>query len=318
MILEVKYLRLVEAIATYGTLTNAGKHLHLTQSALSHQLNELERRLATPLFHRVGRRLVPTLAGERVLDSAKRTLAVLRETEAAIRRIAAGQEAVLRVTTECYTAYHWLPAIIERFAERCPKVEVQIVAEASRRPIEALFRGKVDVAIIPDSTHDDRLESIPLFEDDMVVLVAPGHRLARLAFVDPEEFADEHLIGYSALTRDSTLFMRYLKPAGVVPRRVSVIQLTEAIIELVKAGLGVSVLARWAVEPHLRSGSLVAVPFTREGYRRQWTAAILKQPATPLHIHEFCKLMSSGPSALSSLAGFAGEPSAARLMRRAT
>jgi LysR family transcriptional regulator for metE and metH len=84
MILEVKHLQLVEAVAEFGSLTNAGKHLHLTQSALSHQLVELERRLATPLFHRVGRRLVPTVVGHRPLRSATRTLHILRRTEASL------------------------------------------------------------------------------------------------------------------------------------------------------------------------------------------------------------------------------------------
>src|SRR5262249_8271831 len=124
MILEVKHLQLVEALAAYGTLTNAGKHLNLTQSALSHQLVELERRLGTPLFHRIGRRLVPTLAGDRLLRSATRTLSILRRTESSLKRIAAGHEALLRFSTACYTTYHWLAPLLDEYSRRCPKVEV--------------------------------------------------------------------------------------------------------------------------------------------------------------------------------------------------
>lgn len=300
MVLEVKHLRLVEAVATYGTLTNASKYLHLTQSALSHQLNELERRLGTPLFHRVGRRLVPTVAGERLLDAAKRTLTVLRRTEGSIKRIAAGNEAVLRLTTECYTAYHWLPAILDAFAERCPKVDVQIVADAARRPVNALMAGKVDVVVMNEPPKNDKLRVIPLFEDDMLVVMSPDHRLAVQQFVRPEDFADEHLVMYSASTSNSMLFKRYLDPAGIAPRKISAIQLTEAIVEMAKAGQGIAVLARWAIEPHLRDGSLVALPMTREGLRRQWSAVVLDQGSTPLYIREFCRLLTSGPAAMAN------------------
>ena len=178
MILEVKHLQLVEAVAAYGTLTNAGKHLNLTQSALSHQLVELERRLGTPLFHRVGRRLVPTVAGDRLLRSATRTLSILRRTESSLKRIAAGHEALLRFSTACYTTYHWLSPLLEEYARRCPKVEVQVVAEATRRPIEALLAGKIDVGIVSDVVPDDRIDFTPLFDDEVVLIMPPTHRLA--------------------------------------------------------------------------------------------------------------------------------------------
>ena len=197
MILEVKHLQLVEAVAAYGSLTNAGKHLHLTQSALSHQLGELERRLGTPLFHRVGRRLVPTLAGDRLLRSATRALSILRRTESSLKRIAAGHEALLRFSTACYTTYHWLSPLLEEYARRCPKVEVQVVAEATRRPIEALLAGKIDVGIVSDVVPDDRIEFVPLFDDEVVLIVPPTHRLAMRSYVTAQDFVDEHLLVYT-------------------------------------------------------------------------------------------------------------------------
>jgi LysR family transcriptional regulator for metE and metH len=255
--------------------------------------------LGTPLFHRVGRRLVPTVAGERLLEAAKRTLTILRRTEGTLKRIAAGQEAVLRLTTECYTAYHWLPAILEEFGRRCPKVEVQVVAEATRRPIEALLAGKIDVAIMHNPVRDDRIESTPLFEDEMVVVAAPSHPLAKAAFVRPEDFADEHLLVYTPLQAEDLIVRRVLGPAGVMPRRVTAIQLTEAMLEMVRAGLGISVLARWAAEPQVASGAVRAIRLTQHGLMREWSAGVLRQQTTPLYIREFCRLLSAGPTSLS-------------------
>ena len=208
---------------------------------------------------------------------------------------------MLRLTTECYTAYHWLPAILEEFTRRCPKVEVQVIADATRDPIAALFAGKIDVGIMHDMPFDERIDSIPLFEDEMVVVVSPTHPLASADYARAEDFAEENLMVYTALRTEDLLYERVLGPAGVLPRRTTPIQLTEALVEMVKAGLGIAVLARWAVEPHLSSGALCAVPLTQHGLRRQWSAAVLKQQAPPLYIREFCRLLAAGPTALNAM-----------------
>jgi LysR family transcriptional regulator for metE and metH len=295
MILEVKHLQLVEAVAQFGSLTNAGKHLNLTQSALSHQLVDLERRLGTPLFHRVGRRLVPTIAGDQLLRSATRTLKILRRTEATLERIAAGRDAVVRFSTECYTAYHWLSPLLAEYARRCPKVEVQVVAEATRHPIDALLAGRIDIGVGVDFPKDDRIELSPLFEDELVLITPKTHPLASREYVMAADLAPEHLFSYSEPRAENVVFRYLLDPAGVMPRRVSTIQLTEAIVEMVKAGLGVAALASWAIEPYVAAGALAVIRLTPSGVRRRWQAATLKQQATPLHIREFCKLLAAGP-----------------------
>lgn len=300
MILEVKHLQLVEALAEFGTLTNAGKHLNLTQSALSHQLVELERRLGTPLFHRVGRRLVPTAAGDLLLRSAARTLSILRRTENTLERIAAGREAVLRFSTECYTAYHWLSPLLAEYARRCPMVEVQVVPEATRRPLDALLAGRIDVGVGVGLQADERIDLAPLFEDELVLIVAPTHRLASRAVVTASDLVDEHILVYSEQRRDTAIFRLLLQPAGVMPRRVSSVQLTEAIIEMVKAGLGVAALASWAVEPYVAANTVATLRLTEHGVRRRWQAATLKQQTTPLHIREFCCLLALGPPAAAA------------------
>src|SRR5688572_20968396 len=109
MDLEIRHLVLVRAVAAAGTLTRAGVSLHLTQSALSHQLQDIEGRLGTALFLRVGKRMVLTAAGEHILASAEGVLSALERTEEAIRQLAGSRSGVLRLTTECYTCYHWLP-----------------------------------------------------------------------------------------------------------------------------------------------------------------------------------------------------------------
>src|ERR1700704_709135 len=136
MDLEVRHLQLVAAVADVGSLTRAGDHLHLTQSALSHQLRDIEARLGAALFHRHGKRLVLTPAGEPLLQSARAVLERLRQTEETIRHLGNERRGVLRITTECTTCYHWLPRLLTAYRERFPSVEVRIEVEGTGRPID--------------------------------------------------------------------------------------------------------------------------------------------------------------------------------------
>src|SRR3989441_11862766 len=109
MDLEVRHLQLVSAVADCGSLTRAGDRLHLTQSALSHQLRDIESRLGAALFLRVGKRLVLTPAGGRVLGSAREGLQPPAQTAHDLRQLGGEPGGGRRLTTECYTCYHPLP-----------------------------------------------------------------------------------------------------------------------------------------------------------------------------------------------------------------
>src|SRR3989442_3718696 len=109
MILEAGHLRLVAAVVEHGTLTKAGRVLHLTQSGLSRQLLDLETRLGLPLFHRLGKRMVPTPAGQRPLLAARRTLPPPTDVEEELRRPARRRAAILRGSTPRYTCHQRPP-----------------------------------------------------------------------------------------------------------------------------------------------------------------------------------------------------------------
>jgi LysR family transcriptional regulator, regulator for metE and metH len=290
MDLEVRHLQLVSAVADVGSLTRAGERLHLTQSALSHQLRDIESRLGAALFLRVGKRLVLTPAGERLLASARDVLDRLERTERDIREMGRERAGLLRLTTECYTCYHWLPALLTRYRKRFPRVEVRIDVEATRRPIERLLAGRIDLALVSSPVRDRRIVVTPVFDDELVVIAAPSHPFARRTHVRPADMHGETLLVYPP-REESTVLNEVLLPAGAVPARVEEVMLTEAITELVKAGLGVSVIARWAVRPMVASGALVARRFTARGIHRRWSAAMPKDLAKADFVLEFIDLL---------------------------
>jgi LysR family transcriptional regulator, regulator for metE and metH len=291
--LEIRHLRMVAAVAASGSVTRAASEVHLTQSAVSHQLRDIEERLGTALFLRVGKRMIPTAAGERVLGTARRVLEEIAATEAEVRRIGTNETTVLRVCTQCNTGYHWLPPLVEAFRRKHPNVEVAIAVECTTRPLEALLEGKLDLAIVTQQVRNPQLRVRPLFEDEHAAIVAPDHPFASRKFVRAQDFSGERLLLYSGSADDSFTIQKILRPAGAQPERISFVMLTEAILEMVKARLGISVMQTWTIEPAIRAGEVRAVPITPAGIHRRWSAATLRAAGTSPHMDAFIELLAA-------------------------
>lgn len=315
MHLEIRHLQLVAAVADAGSLTKAGERLNLTQSALSHQLLDIEARLGTPLFHRVSKRMILTPAGERVLSSARRVLEDLRRTEEELQLLAGEQRGLLRLTTECYTCYHWLPSLLGKFEKKHPGVDVRIDVNATKRALAALLDATVDLAIMSSEIDDPRLVTTPLFEDEMVAIVAPDHPFAGKESLTARELAGETLLTYATLD-ESTAYQRVLRPAGLEPKRWMEVPLTEAMVELVRGQIGIAVIPRWSVAPQLEAGTIVAVPVTRRSLLRTWKAVTLRAARTPAYVDDFIALLAKQPARQRNLTLHLAEP-ARRAGRRA-
>src|SRR5215469_16752365 len=287
---EVRDLRLVEAISRKGTMTRAAIDLNVSQSALSHQLAQLERAVGLPLFRRSARGMLLTSQGERLLAAAHVVLDELREAERALMRDAA-DTGVIRISTECYTCYHWLPASLTRFEQRFPEVEVQVVVEATRAPLEALREGRIDLAIVTTAKTTTRVEIRPLFRDEVIVLMSSRNPLATRSYIRSADFAHQHLLTYSVAESKLSLFNDLLTPAGVRPARISRLELTEAIVEMVKANRGISALARWAAAPYLDSPLLKGVRLTKEGWHRDWSGVMTASKKRPKYVDAFLDVL---------------------------
>ncbi len=292
MDLEIRHLRLIAEISDAGSMTKAAERLHLTQSALSHQLRDIEARVDTPFFVRLGRKMVLTAAGRRVLETARRVIADIERAEEDVRRLAGNTDGVIRVCTQCYTGYHWLGPLLTAFQRKHPRVTVNVAADATDRPVDALLYGRIDLAILIDPIRDKRVRLRPLFVDEMVAIVAKGHPLARRRWVTPAELAAEHLLVYSSVPEESFLFQRVLGPLGLRPAKVSFIMLTEAMIELARAGMGIGILPRWSAQRAIASGAVAALSITKKGLRRRWMAGTLAAQPDPPALDHFIDLVA--------------------------
>jgi LysR family transcriptional regulator for metE and metH len=126
-----------------------------------------------------------------------------------------------------------------------------------------------------------------MLRDELVLLTPPRHPLSARRFVTAKDFVDVHLLTYDVPPDHLDLFCRVLRPARVHPRKVQRVPLTEAILEMVKAGIGVAVHPRWIAAPDLEAGRLRAVRITRGGMKRTWSLAA-RWPGPPL-LHAFAR-----------------------------
>ncbi len=166
--------------------------------------------------------------------------------------------------------------------------------EATNNPFEALLEGKLDLALICEPIRNRKIRYTLLFEDDVVIVVPPKHRLAAKNCAAPEDFAGENILVYPP-GAESTLLTKVLEPAGIQPWKVQEVLLTEVILEMVMGGLGIAALPRWAVGPQLASGALIGVSLQPPGYRWQWSVAQLRDSHTPAYVEEFIAVLSERP-----------------------
>ncbi|WP_368670352.1 LysR substrate-binding domain-containing protein [Myxococcus sp. AM011] len=285
--LELRHFKLIAAVADTGSLAAASRQLHLTSSALSHQLRDAEERLGVQLFQRRQRRLLLTGSGETLLLSARRVLSEVAHAEALCRENP--QDDLLRLSTGCYTVYGWLPPILGRWQAEHPRVELRIVLEATRQPLGALLNGELDLALTTDVPRQARLAQTALFTDELRLVVPEHHPLARRSHVTAQDLVSEQLLTYAAPREQLDIFTRVFWPAGLEPRRVSPVPLTEALIELVRGGIGVTALPEWML-PAERHG-LHTVRLTPRGIRRRWSAVTRASRQRPAPLTHFIQLL---------------------------
>ena len=288
--MEIRHLKMVQTVAATGNLTRAAEQLFLSQSALSHQLRELEEEYKTQFFVRAKRQMVLTTAGERLLATANSVLCELEKTEVDIARLNNDDAGLLRMTTGCYTCYHWLSPVLSQYRKQFPAVSIEILPEASSDPLPHLLDGRVDLVITSDFVEDASLEYHHLFEDEMIALLAPGHPLAENAYIQAKDFEHHPLLMYTIPDQNSTVLSDYIKPAGIKPVRILRLHLTEAVMEMAKAGMGIAILAEWSARPYLDRGELKGLPLDKP-IHRDWYAVLLKNLRTAPFMEAFINVL---------------------------
>lgn len=285
--MELRHLILIDTVATEGTLSRASEKLHLTQSALSHQLKEIEAELGILMFNRVNKRLVISDAGNIIRRASINIQKELLHANREVDRLKNGVSGKIRLSTECYTCYHWLPEVIQSMEGSCKQIELMVLPEYTKRHFEGLLNDELDLVITSQKSSNPDIKYEELFQDEQLLIVSKNHPLSTLPFVLPVHFKDETLLIYNFPKEEASIYSDFLRPSGVEPARFMEMRLTESAIQLIKRNMGIKVMAKWAAQPYLETGDLVGVRIGPESWYRKWYLAYHKQAGWKKHYTTF-------------------------------
>ena len=267
--LDLHKLRLFAAVAEQEHYSRAAEALGISQPALSVHVRDLERYLGVALFERSGRNVRLTDAGRLVQGYARRILALTVELDEAIddlRGLRAGQ---LRIGASTTVGEYLLPATLGAFRRRYPGIGVAVEIANTARIIDRLRHGELHLGLVGEPLADPELEMTPYRDDELVLIVPPGHRWAGRA-VKLEELASEPLITREAGSATRAVAEAVLAAAEFQPRASLELGGTEALKGAVAAGLGVAFVSACAVERELAMGHLAKAAVAGLTIRRQF------------------------------------------------
>tara|TARA_B100000809_G_scaffold241552_1_gene264829 strand:+ start:2820 stop:3785 length:966 start_codon:yes stop_codon:yes gene_type:complete len=289
-VLELRHLRTLQQLRASGSLVEAAERLCVTQSALSHQLKELEGRLQATLFVRKSRPLRFTEVGKKLLQLAEKVLPQIADTERELRALQCGEAGRLFMAIECHSCFNWLMPTVEVFRQQWPSVEMDFSAGFTFEPLPALQRGEVDAVITSDPLELEGVAYQPLFVYEMQLACANQHPLASRGVWQPQDLASETVLTYPVERSRLDVFKRFLNPAGVEPKQIRTSELTLMMVQLAASNLGVCALPNWVLEEYRRQNLLSVASAGDDGVWPTLYVALREDSLQQIYVQEFLQL----------------------------
>lgn len=274
MHIDFRHLRTIRAIHQAGGLARAAELLHITQSALSHQIKGLEDQAGVELFVRRSKPLKLSAAGMRLLRVAEKVLPEIEALEAEFSGLRQGSAGRLHIAIECHACFEWLFPVLERFRRTWADVDIDIRPGLAFDALPALAKEEVDLVVSSDPETIPGVTFQPLFDYEPLFVASAQHPLAVKPFVEAQDFRGETLITYPVDRSRLDVFTELLTPAKVEPRAVRQIELTAVILLLVASNRGVAVLPDWVLREQRTSTEFITRPLTASGVTKRLYAAI--------------------------------------------
>lgn len=291
--IERIHLAIIREVERQGSLTAAAEKLFLTQSALSHSIKKLEQQLGTELWHREGRSLRLTQAGQYLLTVASRLLPQLSLAEERLRQFAQGERGTLRIGMECHPCYQWLLKVVSPYLADWPDVDVDVKQKFQFGGIGALFGYEIDMLVTPDPLYKPGLLFQPVFDYEQVLVVHRQHALAHMDYVRPEQLTNETLITYPVDIDRLDIYNQFLQPAGISPQVHKPIETTDIMLQMVASGRGVAALPRWLVEEYQSRFDVVPIRLGKQGIAKQIYLGIRETDVDTDYVQAFIALAQS-------------------------
>ncbi len=268
--IDSRQLRAFASLARTGSFTLAAKELHLTQSAISHSMKALEREIGCRILDKMGKKVVLTEAGEALLVHVERILAEMSLARAELDQLGKWGQTRLRLGASATACAHILPTVLREFRESFPQCIISIEPGDTPDMIAALRDRRIDLAVNLEPRRDEPLAFRPLFTDELAFVLSPTHPWARAGRVERTQIAKQHYILYGKRSYTAEMIEGYFREEDIVLHSSIDLGSMEAIKELVKLGLGISILAAWMCRKEIEARALVTLPLGKRKLRRRW------------------------------------------------
>jgi DNA-binding transcriptional LysR family regulator len=241
----------------------------------------------------VGKSVMLTQAGEQLLAHAQKILNEMQAARDRLSELGKWGHGRLRICTSTTACQYILPPVLREFKESFPQCVIHIEPGDTPNALELLRQHRVDLALTLEPREESLFEYRHLFEDELQFLVSPTHPWARAGKVDQQQITRQRFILYTRTSYLHKMIEDYFhRDEIVLPTSIELGNM-EAIKELVKLGLGVSILARWVARKELAEGSLCALPLGRRKLKRRWGFILPKGQRLTLAPETFIGLCKS-------------------------
>src|SRR5262249_13585569 len=275
--MELRLLRTFKAVAEAGSFTLAASRVHLTQSAVSVHIRQLEDELGTPLFLRVNKKLFLTDAGRALLSHAETILRAHDEARAELTALShpTSGRLYIGVASTAITVQP-LPEILSEVKRRHPALDISVLGGTSAWIVGQILEGEIDVGLVslPVETSDVLTET--LRSDQLVAALKPDHALARSRQITAEQLTGEPLILGEKGGNTRRLIDLFFEKSNLEPKVAMELKRTEAIIKMVERGFGVTILPQSSIADSVGRGSLRQVKVRDLNLRWEMGVAYLK------------------------------------------
>jgi len=287
--IERSHLKIIRALADNGSVTAAANALYLSQSALSHQIRYLEKKLELSLWQRDGRQVRLTQAGLLLLDVARQVLPVLEQTEKTLKAYQEGRQGVLRIGVECHPCYEWLKKVLKQFLHQLPDMDVDIVSKFQFSGLEGLINHHIDILVTPDITAHQHIVYEPMFDYEQVLLVSEENPLSEQKIIEPEQISSELLLTFPVPRERLDVFSQFLLPAGIHPETKTMESL-DIMVQMVSMSRGVTVLPDWLAASYAASMPVSILKLGKSGMHKTLSAGLRKQDTSISYAQQFIDL----------------------------
>lgn len=284
--IELKHLRTLTTLRDSGSLTATATSLHLTQSALSHQLKDLEARIGGQLFLRKTRPVKFTSEGEILLKLADEIQPRIAKAENELASLKEDVNGRLHMAIECHSCFQWLMPALKEYQVAWPSVTLDFSSGFGFEPLPALMAGELDLVITSDIQPRSEIHYEPLFDFEMRLITAINSALAEKPSIDPQDLSDLTMLSYPVQKQRLDVVKHFLQPAGIEPKKWKQADNTLMLVQMVSAGLGVAALPNWAISEFSRQGLIASKPLGK-GLSRRLFAAVRNSEKDKRYLQAF-------------------------------